>query len=117
MKGCFCTYCNGVIAGFINGLFGAGGGVISVLALTKFLKLDRKKAHATTVSVILALCAVSIFFYVKGGNIDLKTSLWCAVGRHGGGALGAVLLKKLPTVWVSRIFGMLMLISAWRMLC
>lgn len=107
----------GLLSGFVNGLFGAGGGVICVLALTAFLKTEKKKAHATTVAVILVFSLISIFFYAKEGNIDLKTSLWCALGGTLGGALGAYLLRKIPTSWVSKIFGILMLISAWRMLC
>ncbi len=107
----------GVLCGFVNGLFGAGGGVIAVMAMTSLLKTDKKTAHATAVAVILALSAVSIFFYAKSGNISLDTSLWCAMGGAVGGAIGALLLKKLPAVYVSRAFGALMLVSAWRMIC
>lgn len=106
----------GLTAGFVNGLFGAGGGVITVLFLTRFLKTEKKTAHATTVAVILALSAVSIFFYAKNGNTDVKTSLLCAIGGVLGGAIGAYLLKRLPTSYISKIFGILMLISAWRMI-
>lgn len=107
----------GILCGFVNGLFGAGGGVIAVIAMTKLLKTEKKTAHATAVAVILVLSAVSIFFYAKSGNVSLATSLWCALGGTAGGAIGALLLKKLPTLYVSRIFGALMLVSAWRMLC
>ncbi len=112
----FALILTGLTAGFVNGLFGAGGGVITVLILTAVLKNEKKTAHATTVAVMLALSAVSIFFYARNGSVDLKASLWCAAGGLFGGMVGAYLLKKLPAVWISRIFGILMLVSAWRML-
>lgn len=112
----FALILTGLAAGFVNGLFGAGGGVVTVLILTAVLKTEKKTAHATTVAVMLALSAVSIFFYAKNGSIELKTSLLCAIGGLFGGMGGALLLKKLPTAWVSKIFGILMLVSAWRML-
>lgn len=107
----------GALSGFVNGIFGSGGGVICVLALTKFLKTEKKKAHGTAVGVILAFSIVSIFFYGIKGNIDWKTAIYCAIGGTMGGALGAYLLKKIPTNCISKIFGGLMLLSAWRMLC
>lgn len=107
----------GILCGAVNGLFGAGGGVISVLAMTKLLKTDKKTAHSTTVAVILVLSCVSIFFYAKSGAVLWKDAVRCAVGGIGGGCLGAYFLKKLSPVYVSRIFGALMLLSAWRLLC
>ncbi|MDP4132427.1 MAG: sulfite exporter TauE/SafE family protein [Bacillota bacterium] len=106
----------GLACGFINGLFGAGGGVISVLALVKFCNMEKKQAHATTVGVILALSIVSITMYFINGFVDWKISFLAGAGGIIGGVTGAKLLNKLPTRYVSRIFGILMLVSAWGML-
>ena len=107
----------GIIAGFVNGLFGAGGGVILVLALTMILKTDKKKAHATTVMAILTFSAVSIFTYGIKGNVDISTAVTAGISGAFGGALGAYLLKKMPVKYVSKIFGILMILSSWRLLC
>ncbi len=107
----------GLVSGFVNGLFGAGGGVISVLALTYFLKTEKKKAHATTVIVILAFSVVSIFTYGIKENIDVSLSIASGLSGALGGLLGAYLLKKIPVKYVSKIFGALMLLSSFRMLC
>ena len=107
----------GIVSGFINGLFGAGGGVISVLALTMFLKTEKKKAHATTVMAILAFSLVSIFTYGMKGNVDWISAVTAGLSGAVGGAVGAYLLKKIPVKYVSKIFGILMLASSWRLLC
>ena len=43
----------GVPIGFINGFFASGGGIIAVLILQKFFSLEEKKAHATSIMIIL----------------------------------------------------------------
>lgn len=102
----------GIVCGLVNGLFGSGGGVISVLALERFCKIEKKKTHATTVVVILALSVVSIFFYYKNGFEDIPLALKAAGGGIIGGILGAKLLDKMPTKWIGRVFGVVMIVSA-----
>jgi uncharacterized membrane protein YfcA len=54
----------GFIAGLINGLFGAGGGLLLV-PLLKNDGLSVRKAHATSIIIITILCAFSSLFYIK----------------------------------------------------
>lgn len=105
----------GLGAGLVNGLFGSGGGVIVVLALTTFCKTEKKRAHATAVAVILALSAVSLVFYGLGKHLDVSAAFLAGIGGAVGGFIGAKLLKKLPVRIISRIFGILMILSAWRL--
>ncbi len=105
----------GFLSGFINGFFGAGGGVIALLALNR--RMEKKEAHATTVAVVLAFCVVSLFFYGRHGVITWRIALSAGLGGLPGGLLGAHLLKKAPPRILGRLFGALMLVSAWRMLC
>lgn len=107
----------GILSGFINGLFGSGGGVIIVLGLTLFLKSEKKKAHATAVMAVLCFSVISIFTYGIKGNVDWSVALTAGIAGIAGGAVGAYLLKKIPVKYVSKIFGILMLVSSWRMLC
>ena len=53
----------GAACGLLNGLFGAGGGMAAV-PLLKAGGLPQKKAHATSLAVILPLAAVSAAFYL-----------------------------------------------------
>ena len=45
----------GLAIGVVTGLFGAGGGMLTVPALTFIAKFDEKHSHATAIAVILPL--------------------------------------------------------------
>ncbi len=103
----------GVFAGILNGLFGAGGGVILVPCL-KLLGLKPQKSHATSVAVIFVLSIVSCVMYLKSGNIDWSLALkYIPVGLLGA-VCGGLLLKKIKGVWLTRIFGVLIILSGIR---
>ena len=106
----------GLPIGFVNGFFGSGGGVIAVLVLKKFLKVEAKKAHATALSIILPLSCASLFIYKNKAQVDFKIIILCAIGGCIGGILGAKALNKIPKKWLKIIFGAVMIISGGRMI-
>lgn len=106
----------GIITGFANGLFGAGGGTIVVPAIEKFLKVEAHKAHATAIAIILPLSILSTFIYGKGVNMDAKVVFYVSIGGIIGGYIGAKLLNKLSTKWLHKIFGTFMIVAAVRMI-
>lgn len=112
----FKTAAIGVAAGVLNGLFGSGGGTVVVPAMEKFLSVPVKKAHATAIAIILPLSVVSVFIYLKGVSVDIKTVAAVSVGGVLGGYVGAVLLQKLTGKWIHRIFGAFMIAAALRMI-
>ena len=85
----------GLVAGIISGLFTAGGGLIIVPALLYTLKLEPKKARATTVFCILPMVAITAIFYGKSNFIRWDIGIRCAIGGIIGGIIGARLLKEL----------------------
>lgn len=54
------TYGTGILIGLLNGLFGAGGGIVAVTAFEK-MGMPDKSSHATAVAVMIFLSAVSDF--------------------------------------------------------
>ena len=117
MKNKWIKYCAaGAITGCLNGFFGSGGGVAAVILLKKMFGCDVKTAHATAIAVILPLSAVSITIYLMHGKIPLMPAFYTSIGGILGGLTGAVLLKKLKSKWITKIFGLLMAIGAIRML-
>ena len=62
----------GLIAGIICGLFGTGGGMILVPAFIYMLKIEPKKARATSLFCMLVMVIVSSIFYYKNNYIDWK---------------------------------------------
>ena len=62
----------GLIAGIICGLFGTGGGMILVPAFIYMLKIEPKKARATSLFCMLIMVIVSSIFYYKKHKIIKK---------------------------------------------
>lgn len=60
----------GLLTGAVNGLFGAGGGMLAVPVLTYVAGLDERKSHATAIAVILPLCIISTIVYALQGGFD-----------------------------------------------
>ncbi len=106
--------CIGAAAGVANGFFGAGGGLLLVPGFLWLLKMDTNAALPTSVSVILPLCVVSVFFYMGSGH--LIVDWWILGGGLAGGVLGGLLYGRVPKLWLRRAFGALILYSALRIL-
>lgn len=103
----------GLCAGLCNGLFGAGGGTVAVLALEK-AGLTPRQAHATAISIMLPLSLASSIIYAMGGGVDWHVLPWVAPALTVGSALGAKLTGKIQGKTLKLIFGTVMLAAgAW----
>lgn len=99
----------GGLAGVLNGLFGAGGGLVLVPLLSGWAGLEEKKAFATSVAVMLPLSVVSYtLFCAQGGNV-WGDALPYALGGMMGGLLAAKWFRKVSVLWLHRLFGILLL--------
>ena len=105
----------GLVSGFLNGLFGSGGGTLIVPFLEIFLKLDPKKSHATAILIIFSYTLISLVFYGFSGRLDFPLALKVSAGGVLGGLLGAKLLNKMSFSLIHKIFGAFMIIAAVRM--
>lgn len=106
----------GFITGIINGLFGSGGGTIVVPALVFLVGIEDFKAHATAISIILPLSIISTIIYLKSNVIKLDISLMVTLGGLIGSFIGAKFLKKVPNLILRKIFGIIIIITALRMI-
>ena len=93
----------GVAVGAANGLFGGGGGMIAVPALT-LTGVPSKKAHATAIAIILPLSLISGAVYLAKGAADPSVILPSCAGVVVGGVVGALLLKKINSRGLSLLF-------------
>jgi len=111
----FISAAGGLIAGFLNGLFGSGGGTVIVPFLEEFLDQDEHHSHATAILVIVFFTIVSLFFYGFRNHLPYTLALQTSIGGVAGGLIGAKLLKKLSGPLIRKIFGAFMLVAAFRM--
>lgn len=105
----------GFAAGILNGLLGAGGGMIVVPMLEK-CGLEPRRAHATSIAVIVPLCILSALLYLGGHELTLADALPYIPAGFVGAFCGAKLLQHIPGGLLRRIFGLFMLYSAYRLL-
>ena len=100
---------SGGLAGLINGFFGGGGGMVLVPLLIDRCGLDQRRAFATSVAIILPLCALSSAIYFLRGGLEFSAALPYLAGGLIGGFAGGILFKKLNMDWLRRGFALLIL--------
>ncbi|MCL1881591.1 MAG: sulfite exporter TauE/SafE family protein [Oscillospiraceae bacterium] len=104
----------GLSAGVLNGLFGSGGGVVTVPLLERS-GVEQRKCHATSVVLIFVLSFISVGMYAINDNLDFVKTLEFIPSGLVGALVGATLLKKVKNNSLKRIFGLIIIASAIRM--
>lgn len=106
----------GIGAGFLNGLFGSGGGALVVPAVQRFLGVSVQKAHASAIAVMLPMTVVSAAIFIFRATPDYITVLAVSAGGVIGGYLGAKLMVKISPEGLRKIFGIFLIAAAVRTL-
>lgn len=105
----------GLGAGFLNGLLGTGGGMLAV-PLLEWSGVRGRRAHATSLAVILPLSLVSAALYWWRGWSSPLLALPYLPGGLAGALAGAWLLPRVNTAWIKAAFSLLLLWAAFRLL-
>ncbi len=106
---------SGIAIGFINGLLGAGGGMIAV-PLLKSLGLEQKEAHANAIAVILPISLLSAGLYLWKDYVSIGDALVYIPTGIIGAIIGTYLLRKISPIWLKRIFAAFMIYAGIRLL-
>ena len=117
MKNNVKTAIAGAIAGAINGLFGAGGGMVLVPLLTALTDIDEEEVFPSSVSIILPICFVSLSIYATAGPIPWADAFPYLLGGLAGGIAAGITGNKIPVKWLHRILGIIILWGGYRYLC
>ena len=107
----------GAAAGAVNGLFGAGGGMVLVPLLTTFTQLEDDEVFPASVSIILPVCLVSLTLSWPTDGVDWTTAVPYLMGSALGGIAAGMLGKKIPVKCLHRLLGLLILWGGVRYLC
>lgn len=99
----------GLCAGAVNGLFGAAGGMVLVPLLTAFSDLKEEELFPASISIILPICLVSLAYTAVTGTLHYRDALPYLAGSVIGGIAAGIWGKNIPTVWLHRILGILIL--------
>lgn len=107
----------GLAAGFMGGLVGIGGGVIIVPALVMLLGMNQHQAQGTSLMMILFPVGIlGVLNYYKQGHVDIKYAGLLAIGFFIGSYLGSKYSLSLPQLTVKRIFAVVMMLLAIKIL-
>ena len=109
--------CAGIAAGAINGLLGAGGGMILVPLLTGIGQLDDDSVFPASVTIILPLCLVSLAISPGFSSLPWMEAWPYLVAGIPGGIAAGLLDRKIPVKWLHRALGVIILIGGVRYLC
>lgn len=117
MKQTIKTATAGFFAGAVNGLFGAGGGMVLVPLLTLLTDIEDENIFPSSVSVILPICIVSLRISATAHSLPFMQALPYLIGSIAGGILAALTANKIPVKWLHRGLGALILWGGVRYLC
>lgn len=106
----------GILAGVLNGLFGAGGGLILVPMLVRAAKLEVEKALPTSIAVVLPMCIVSCIQRYSLQHFELSMLWPYLAGGLAGGVIGGLTFKAIPKIWLRRILGLFILYAGVKMI-
>ncbi len=99
----------GAIAGAVNGLLGAGGGMVLVPLLEKAGELEETEIFPSSVCIILPLCVVSLTVSSLHGQLPWEAALPYLIGSIPGGLLAGFFGKKISIKWLHRALGIVIL--------
>lgn len=105
-----------VAVGMLSGLFGIGGGTISVPAMILLFGIPVQVAIGTSMFIILFISIVSSTTHIFLGNIEWAYVAFFVIGSYIGGTVGArtsALFKGKTLEWFLRI---VILIAAARLM-
>ena len=108
-------FAGGLLVGVLNGLLGAGGGMLAVPLLRKS-GLNTKQCHGSSIAVILPVSLFSAVLYLTGGRVQMTDVLPYLPAGLAGAALGGLLLNRLPQTAVRMLFAGFMIWSGIRLL-
>ena len=107
---------SGAAAGLVCGMFGAGGGMVLIPLLVHLGGMESRIAFASSLSIMLPVCLVSLVSYGITDGIPFSESLPYLIGGTAGGLLAGILYKRIPTRLLHRAMGLFILWGGLRLI-
>ena len=107
----------GIVTGAFAGMLGIGGAIIMIPALVFFLGFNQQMAQGTSLAVMLPpIGIIAAYNYYKAGQVNITYALILAVCFLIGSYFGSKWALSLPQATLKKIFGVLLLLVAAKML-
>lgn len=102
----------GVIAGFMSGYVGVGGGFIMVPLFVSMLGIPMRLASGTSLTAVCILAIPGVIEQAFLSNIDYMVGIAMMVGSIPGAVVGANLVKRVPERALRFAFAAFLLLMA-----
>lgn len=107
----------GIVTGAMAGMLGIGGAIIMIPALVFFMGFSQQTAQGTSLAVMLPPIGIlAAYNYYKAGQVNIKFAIILAVAFLIGSYFGSKFALTLPQPLLKKIFGILLLLVAAKML-
>lgn len=107
----------GLLAGFVGGSLGVGGGIVFIPILVFVLGLSQHHAQGTSLATLLAPIGIlAVINYYREGYVNVKFAIVLALAFLAGSYFGSKWAISLPDKALQKIFGGLMLIAGFKMI-
>ena len=106
----------GLLAGFIAGLFGVGGGIFIAPGLMLLGGFHRRVAHGTSLATSALFAAAGVVAYALNGAVDVVAAALIFAGSGLGVLAGVDLLNRVRIRTLQVAFVVLLAVTAGRML-
>lgn len=107
---------SGTAAGLVNGLAGAGGGMLLLPLLRHTPEIKDDNLFPTGLAIMLPISIVTLVFTGIRNGLDIASALPWLPGAAAGGLCAGLWGKKIPTLWLHRALGLLMIFGGVRYL-
>ena len=115
MSGKFLLSLAASAAGAINGLFGAGGGLVLVPLLGERVGLREQERFPSSIAIMAPVCIVSLLISGHWG-LTFGQLFPYLLGSTIGGVAAGLLGRKIPQAWLHRFLGIVILWGGIRFL-
>lgn len=102
----------GVVAGFMSGYVGVGGGFIMVPLFVSMLGIPMRLASGASLTAVCILAIPGVIEQAVLGNIDYMVGVAMMVGSIPGAIVGANLVKRVPERALRFAFALFLLLMA-----
>lgn len=106
----------GILVGFLSGLLGVGGGLITTPVLKMFFGLPSLVALATPLPVIIPTALAGVYGYLRKGFVNKRIAFWVVLGGLPFTIIGALGTKVIPSFWLMIMTGVFVIIVGVRLL-
>ena len=105
---------SGLLVGVLSGVMGIGGGILLVPILVLGFGFGQQVAQGTSLAAIIPTAIVGSYTHDRAHNVDRAAAAWLSAGGTAGALLGALVAVQLQRGLLVRLFGVLLLYSAYR---